>query len=146
MLFKVYWVLARIRYHINSCSANLFGLRSDILNSQRKKTDTSAYFSMQLVQKHIANVLGFVSPLFLFCVYGCFVCVNVYVPHVCSAHKSQKKVLNILKLKLQKVGRFWMSCPVGVWNRTQILWKSIQCSLTSEPYLQSHTANYFKEG
>lgn len=140
MLFKVYWVLIRISYHIKSCSANCFGLGSDIPNSQRKKTGTLQHISVCNLFKSILHVFW---VLFLFCVYGCFVCVNIYAPHVCSAHRSQKKALNILKLKFQKVGGFWVSCCVDVWTRTQILQKSSQCPLTSEPYLQPHTANDF---
>lgn len=46
--------------------------------------------------------------------------------HVClhSAHRGQKKASDILELELQS----FVSCYVGAGSRTQIPWKSIECS------------------
>ena len=43
------------------------------------------------------------SFYFMFYVCECLACMHVYVPHVCSAHRGQKRALDPLELELQEV-------------------------------------------
>lgn len=48
--------------------------------------------------------------------YGCFVCMDVCAPHVCSAARDQNRV-QILELDVQTA----ISCHVCVENLTKVL-------------------------
>lgn len=70
--------------------------------------------------------------LFILCIWVLpyIVCLpSMCVPAACE---SQKRVSNALELQLWIV----VSHHVGVGNRTQVVWKSGQYSLSSEPALQ----------
>lgn len=67
---------------------------------------------------------SFTIYLFLFFVYV-LISVWMYVHHVCArTQRSQKRELDPPDLELQMV----LSCPVGAWNRIQVLWNSSKCS------------------
>lgn len=45
--------------------------------------------------------MNHVVCLYLFYVYVCFVCINVFVPYACSSHQGQQRVVDLLGLKVQ---------------------------------------------
>lgn len=56
--------------------------------------------------------------LLLLYVDGCFICIEICVPLVCSAAEDGRQ--HLLGLELKSVA----SCHVGASNHTWILWKS----------------------
>lgn len=43
-----------------------------------------------VAQRQARGFFPFKKIILLFCVYGCFACMYVCVPHVCSVHKDHK--------------------------------------------------------
>ena len=67
-----------------------------------------------------------------------YVYVGFACRHACATYaqpgacEGQKRASNLLELEIQIV----VSHHVGVGNRTQVIWRSSQYSLSSEPFLQ----------
>ena len=75
------------------------------------------------------------KDVFVVHVYECFVCILIYASYACNTCRGQERALVPLDLELKMV----VSCCVGARNLAWILWKSSQCSLTTEPTFQPHS-------
>lgn len=73
--------------------------------------------------------------LLLFSMHGCFACVCACIVRVCSAGRSQKRVLSLLELKLQTVMRLHLGA--GDWNL-------VLCKISKGTLLQSHVSYHRK--
>lgn len=76
--------------------------------------------NLNLLQSESLRILRFIYSY----VYKCPARMHVSTSHAFSAHGGLKFVLNPIELDLMKV----VSCEVGSGNKTQILYKSNQCS------------------
>lgn len=92
LLLNIFWVALVM---VSLCS-----------NEKETKTPLRAILTYSVCVLFLFYLYIFAYLYLFICVYVCFTGTHVWIPHVCYAHMSQKKVLDSLRLELQVVSHY----------------------------------------
>ena len=111
--------------------ADLYSVRTFSVHISTQRQENTGCFAYRHVAE-CGSFLHFDFILFLFCMYGCFACLRVYVPHTCPKAREARRAIWILGDRSYR--QLWATMRVlGIEPRSS---GKTTCALSPEPSLQ----------